>query len=67
MMGQRSIDETFSGGLQADMAYVKVLLIGFLILFSLKFNPKGLLPEVPSRPDRPQAAEAGGEGGDSSE
>ncbi len=67
MMGQRSIDETFSGGLQADMAYVKVLLIGFLILFSLKFNPKGLLPEVPSRPDRPQAAEADGEGGDSSE
>ena len=67
MMGQRSIDETFSGGLQADMAYVKVLLIGFLILFSLKFNPKGLLPEVPSRPDRPQVAEAGGEGGDSSE
>lgn len=67
MMGQRSIDETFSGGLQADMAYVKVLLIGFLILFSLKFNPKGLLPEVPSRPDRPQAAEAGDEGGDSSE
>ena len=67
MMGQRSIDETFAGGLQADMAYVKVLLIGFLILFSLKFNPKGLLPEVPSRPDRPQAVEAGGEGGDSSE
>ena len=67
MMGQRSIDETFAGGLQADMAYVKVLLIGFLILFSLKFNPKGLLPEVPSRPDRPQAAESGGEGGDSSE
>ena len=67
MMGQRSIDETFASGLQADMAYVKVLLIGFLILFSLKFNPKGLLPEVPSRPDRPQAAESGGEGGDSSE
>ena len=67
MMGQRSIDETFASGLQADMAYVKVLLIGFLILFSLKFNPKGLLPEVPSRPDRPQAAEAGSEGGDSSE
>ena len=67
MMGQRSIDNAFSGNLQADMAYVKVLLIGFLILFSLKFNPKGLLPEVPSRPDRPQAAESGGEGGDSSE
>jgi len=35
------------------MAYVKLLLIGALMLFSLKYNPKGLLPEVPSRPLRP--------------
>ena len=35
------------------MAYVKVFLIGSLILLSLKFNPKGLLPEVPYRPERP--------------
>ncbi len=52
-MGQRTIDTVFITGLQADMAYVKVLLIGCLILFSLKYNPKGLLPEVPNRPERP--------------
>ena len=51
MMGERSIDESFSGGIiRADMAYVKVLLIGCLMLFSLKLNPKGLIPEVPFRP-----------------
>jgi len=55
MMGQRTIDEAFVvTGIQADMAYVKVMLIGCLILFSLKYNPKGLLPEVPSRPERPE-------------
>lgn len=43
----------------ANMAYVKVMLVGALMLFSLKYNPKGLLPEVPSRPVRP--IEAGGE------
>ena len=51
MMGERSIDESFTGGIiRADMAYVKVLLIGCLMLFSLKLNPKGLIPEVPFRP-----------------
>lgn len=51
---QRSIDESFFGGVvSADMLYVKLLLIGCLMLFSLKYNPKGLLPEVPNRPDRP--------------
>jgi hypothetical protein len=34
------------------MAYVKVLLIGCLMLFSLKLNPKGLIPEVPFRPNK---------------
>ena len=53
MMGERSIDESFTGGLiRADMAYVKVLLIGCLMLFSLKLNPKGLIPEVPFRPNK---------------
>jgi len=52
-LGERSIDEAFnSGTILADMAYVKVLLIGLMIVFSLKYNPKGLLPEVPSRPPR---------------
>ena len=45
---------TISG---AGMAYVKLLLIGSLMLFSLKYNPKGLLPEVPHRPTRPNGGE----------
>ena len=54
MLGERSIDESFTGGIiRADMAYVKVLLIGCLMLFSLKLNPKGLIPEVPFRPNNP--------------
>ena len=58
LMGERSISESFAGGvLEADMAYVKVLLIGALILFSLKYNPRGLLPEVPSRPPRPSGGD----------
>ena len=53
LMGERSIDESFTGGvIRADMAYVKVLLIGCLMLFSLKLNPKGLIPEVPFRPNK---------------
>jgi len=60
LMGERSIDESFIGGsILANMAYVKVFLIGCLILFSLKYNSKGLLPEVPSRPDRPDGGDAG--------
>ncbi len=50
MLGQRSITESFTNDVTADMAYVKVLLIGCLMLFSLKLNPKGLIPEVPFRP-----------------
>lgn len=51
---QRSIDEVFLGGdIRAGMAYVKVLLVGLLLIFSLRFNPKGLLPEVPYRPEHP--------------
>ncbi len=54
-LGQRSIDESYFGGnVTADMLYVKLLLIGCLMLFSLKYNPKGLLPEVPVRPSRPE-------------
>ena len=59
MMGDRSISESFvADAILADMAYVKVFLIGCLILFSLKYNPKGLLPEVPSRPPRPVGGDA---------
>ena len=38
----------------AEMAYVNVLLIGLVLLISLKYNPKGILPEVPNRPLRPK-------------
>jgi ABC-type branched-subunit amino acid transport system permease subunit len=59
LLGERSIDEGFiTGAILADMAYVKVLLIGLMIVFSLKYNPKGLLPEVPSRPPRRTGGEA---------
>ena len=59
LLGERSIDEGFiSGTILADMAYVKVLMIGLMIVFSLKYNPKGLLPEVPSRPPRRTGGEA---------
>ena len=58
-LGQRSIDESFFGGVvTADMLYFKLFLIGCLMLFSLKFNTKGLLPEVPVRPERPNGGEA---------
>lgn len=57
---QRSIDEVFMIGqelqIRAGMAYVKVLLVGLLLIFSLRYNPKGLLPEVPYRPPHPQQA-----------
>ncbi len=57
-LGERSIEESFFGGVvSADMLYVKLLLIGCLMLFSLKFNAKGLLPEVPVRPERPSRGE----------
>ena len=63
VMGERSILEatditgevSISG---AGMAYVKLLLVGLLMVFSLKYNPRGLLPEVPSRPERPTGGEA---------
>ena len=57
-LGERSINESFfAGAVSADMVYVKLMLIGCLMLFSLKFNSKGLLPEVPIRPSRPDGGE----------
>ena len=53
----RSIDLVFPealGGIKVQMTYVKLMLIGLLIMLSLKHNPKGLLPEVPYRPERPR-------------
>ena len=59
--GHHSITEVFPevlGGVAPKMGFVKEVLVGLLIVFSLKFNAKGLLPEVPFRPDRPGAASA---------
>jgi hypothetical protein len=57
-LGQNSIDQVFTNGIiKASMSYVKLLLVGCLMLFSLKLNPKGIVPEVPFRPSR----ELGGE------
>ena len=53
LLHQRSIDEVFRGDIQVNLAYVKVLIIGLIIVISLKFNERGLLPEVPYRPERP--------------
>ncbi len=46
-------ERLFDIGSSGDMLYFKLLLIGCLMLFSLKFNAKGLLPEVPVRPENP--------------
>ncbi|HIC49935.1 MAG TPA: hypothetical protein EYP01_00565 [Candidatus Poseidoniales archaeon] len=59
LLGERSIDESFVGGsILANMAYVKVFLVGCLILLSLKYNARGILPEVPVRPPRPTEGDA---------
>ena len=54
----RSIDLVFPeilGGVKTQMAYVKLMLIGLVIMLSLKYNSKGLLPEIPYRPERPNS------------
>jgi ABC-type branched-subunit amino acid transport system permease subunit len=45
---------TLAGG---PMSYIRLILVGSLMLFSLMFNPKGLIPEIPSRPERPSGGE----------
>ena len=41
------MNRSLSGVVSADMLYFKLFLIGCLMLAPLKFNTKGLLPEVP--------------------
>ena len=63
VLGERSLlrvlnpagEFSIAGG---GMAHVKLLLVGLLMIFSLKYNPRGLLPEVPSRPSRPSGGES---------
>ena len=57
LLHQRSIDEVFRTDIQVNLAYVKVLIIGLIIVVSLKYNEKGLLPEVPYRPERPEGGD----------
>ena len=57
LLHQRSIDEVFRTDIQVNLAYVKVLIIGLIIVISLKYNEKGLLPEVPYRPERPEGGD----------
>jgi len=57
LLHQRSIDEVFRTDIQVNLAYVKVLIIGLIIVLSLKYNEKGLLPEVPYRPKRPEGGD----------
>ena len=59
-LGPVSVSESFLyGEISADMAFVKVLLVGCLIILSLKFNAKGILPEVPHRPPRVESNPGG--------
>ena len=53
-----SISKAFpSGNIIAELAYVKLGLVGVVIIGALLVAEKGLLPELPSRPGRP--AESG--------
>ena len=48
-----SIDQVFKRGIiTANLEYLKLALIGGVIVGTLQLAPKGLLPEIPSRPER---------------
>jgi hypothetical protein len=40
-------------GLKINLVYLKLVMIGLVILVSLLFSSKGLIPEVPKRPINP--------------
>jgi len=40
--------------LEMQLVYLKLVLIGMVIVVSLLLSEKGLLPEVPKRPDDPR-------------
>jgi len=39
--------------LKINLVYLKLVMIGLVILVSLLFSSKGLVPEVPKRPTNP--------------
>ena len=46
-----SIEEVFlRGKVIVNLSYLKLFLIGLVIIVALQVAPKGLIPEVPSRP-----------------
>lgn len=57
---QAAIDEVFPRGeITATLTYVKLLLIGLIIIITLHMAPKGMLPEIPFRPARQNVESAG--------
>lgn len=51
-----SVTEAFpKGEVEVELTYLKVALIGLVIVGALMLSSKGLLPEVPARPRRPGA------------
>jgi len=47
--------------LKINLVYLKLVMIGLVILVSLLFSSKGLIPEVPKRPDNPVESSITGE------
>ncbi|HIG03620.1 MAG TPA: hypothetical protein EYQ53_04480 [Candidatus Poseidoniales archaeon] len=57
---QAAIDEVFpKGEIIATLTYVKLFLIGMIIIVTLHLAPKGILPEIPFRPKFPEAIKGG--------
>ena len=58
MYSDLSITEVFgTGSIVVNLVYLKLILIGFVILISLMISDRGLLPEVPKRPENPDLYE----------
>ena len=50
---ERSITEAFpKGNVILELSYLKLALIGLVIIIALRAAPKGLLPEIPFMPKR---------------
>jgi ABC-type branched-subunit amino acid transport system permease subunit len=50
-----SISQVFQRGeITAQLTYLKLTLVGVVIVAALTFSAKGLLPEIPGRPKRPE-------------
>jgi ABC-type branched-subunit amino acid transport system permease subunit len=55
-----SVEEAFPNGeVQLELTYLKVSLIGLVIVGALMLSSKGLIPAVPGRPKRPTGVLSG--------